>query len=130
MQRHACKCMSDPMRPHGLYNPRNSLGQNTGVGRLSLLRGIFPTQGSNPGLLHCRRTLYQLSHKGSPGILEWVAFSFSSRSSRPRIKLGSPACRRIFYQLSYEGRSNRLPIKKKDQISYDSHLQPCLLEKN
>ena len=79
----------------------------------SLLQGIFPTQGSNPGLLHCRRTLYQLSHKGSPGILEWVAFSFSSRSSRPRIKLGSPACRQIFYQLSYEGRSNRLPIKKK-----------------
>ena len=40
-------------------------------------RGIFPTQGSNPGLLHCRRILYQLSHKGSPRRLEWVAFSFS-----------------------------------------------------
>ena len=36
--------------------------QNTGVGRLSLLQGIFPTQGSNPGLLHCRRILYRLSH--------------------------------------------------------------------
>ena len=35
----------------------------TGVGSLSLLRGIFPTQGSNPGLLHCRQILYQLSHK-------------------------------------------------------------------
>ena len=40
--------------------------QNTGVGSLSLLQGIFPTQGSNPGLPHCRQTLYQLSHKGSP----------------------------------------------------------------
>ena len=40
----------------------NSPGQNTGVGSLSLLKGIFPSQGSNPGLLHCRRTLYQLSH--------------------------------------------------------------------
>ena len=46
--------------------PWNSLGQNTGVGSLSFLQGIFPTQGSNPGLLHCRRILYQLSHKGNP----------------------------------------------------------------
>ena len=43
-----------------------SLGQNTGVGSLSFLQGIFPTQGSNPGLLHCRHILYQLSHQGSP----------------------------------------------------------------
>ena len=42
----------------------NSPGQNTGVGSLSLLQGIFPTQGSNPGLPHCRQILYQLSHKG------------------------------------------------------------------
>ena len=40
---------------------------------LSLLQGIFPTQVSNPGLPHCRQILYQLSHKGSPRILEWVA---------------------------------------------------------
>ena len=48
--------------------PMEFSGQNTGVGSLSLLQGIFPTQGSNPGLLHCRRILYQLSHKGSPGL--------------------------------------------------------------
>ena len=47
----------------------NSPGQNTGVGSLSLLQEIFPTQGSNPGLLHCRQILYQLSHKGSPNQL-------------------------------------------------------------
>ena len=58
--------MSDSLWPHGLYNPWNSLGQNTGVGGLSVLRGIFPTQGSNPGLLHCGPILYPLSHKGSP----------------------------------------------------------------
>ena len=52
------------LRPHGLYSPWNSLGQNTGVGSLSLLQGIFPTQGSNPGLLHRRKILDQLS-KGS-----------------------------------------------------------------
>ena len=97
---------------HGLYSPWNSPGQNTGVGSLSLLQGIFPTQGWNPGFPHCRRILYQLSHKGSkvkvaqscltlcnpmdcslPGssvheilqarILEWVAIPFSGRSSQP-----------------------------------------------
>ena len=53
-------------------------------GYLSLLQGIFPTQGSNPGLPHCRWILYQLSHQGSPGILEQAACPFSSRSSQPR----------------------------------------------
>ena len=53
--------MSDSLWPHGLYSPWNSPGQNTGVGSLSLLQGIFPTQGSNLGLPHCRRILYQLS---------------------------------------------------------------------
>ena len=66
------------------HSPWNSPGRNTGVGSLSLLQGVFPTQELNPGLLHCRWILYQLSHKGSPRILEWVAYSFSSRSSRPR----------------------------------------------
>ena len=60
--------MSDSLWPHGLYSPGNSIGQNTGVGRLLLLQGIFPTQGSNPGFLHCRQILHQLSHKGSPYI--------------------------------------------------------------
>ena len=58
--------MSDSFRPHGLYSPWDSQGQKTGVGSLSLLQEIIPTQGSNPGLLHCRRVLYQLSHQGSP----------------------------------------------------------------
>ena len=53
------------LRPHGLYSPRNSPGQNTGVGSLSLLQGIFPTKGSHPDLLHCRQILYQLSYEGS-----------------------------------------------------------------
>ena len=73
--------MSDSLRSHGLYSPRNSPGQNTGVGSLSLFQGIFPTQGSNPGLLHCRQILYCLNHQGSQGILEWVADPFSRGSS-------------------------------------------------
>ena len=54
------------LRSHGLYSPWNSPGQNTGVCNISLLQGIFPTQGSNPGLAHCRQILCQLSHKGNP----------------------------------------------------------------
>ena len=49
-----------------IYSPWNSPGQNTGVGSHSLLQGIFPNQGSNPGLSYCRQILYQLSHQGSP----------------------------------------------------------------
>ena len=79
----SCSVMSYSLRPHGLYSPWNSPGQNTGVGSLSLLQQIFPTQGSNPGLPHCRQILYQLSQKGSPRILQWVAYPFSSESSRP-----------------------------------------------
>ena len=75
---------SNSLRPQRLYCPWNSQGWNTGVGSLSLLQGIFPTQGSNPRLLHCRWILYQLSHKGSPRILEWVAHPFSRGSSQPR----------------------------------------------
>ena len=62
----SCSVMSDSLQPRGLYSPWTSPGQNTGVGSLSLLQGIFPTQGSNPSLQHCRQILYQLSHRGSP----------------------------------------------------------------
>ena len=106
--------MSDSLQPHGLYSSWNSLGQNTEVGSLSLLQGIFPTQGSNPGLLHCRWILYQLSHNGSPRVLEWVAYPFSSGSSQHRNQTGvSCIAGRVFtnwaireahwYQLSYQG---------------------------
>ena len=76
--------MSDSLWPRGLYSPWNSPGHNTGEGSFSFLQGIFPTHGSNPGLLHCRWILYQLSHQGSPKILEWVAYPFPSKSSQPR----------------------------------------------
>ena len=66
--------VSDSLRPHGLYTPWNSPGQNTGVGSLSLLQGIFPTQGLNPGLPHCRQILYQVSHKGSPYLIETTGY--------------------------------------------------------
>ena len=61
-----CSVVSNSFWPHGLCSPWNSLGQNTGGGSLSLLQGIFPTQGLNPSHLHCRLILYQLRHKLSP----------------------------------------------------------------
>ena len=70
------------------FDPMDCIGQNTGVGSLSLLQGIFPTHGSNPGLPHCRQILYQLSHKESPRILEWVAYPFSRGSSWHRNQTG------------------------------------------
>ena len=76
--------VSDSLWPHELYSPWNSPGQNIGVGNYSLLQGIVPTQGLNPGLLHCGWILCQLSHKGSPRILDWVAYPFSRGSSWPR----------------------------------------------
>ena len=80
--------VSDSSWPHGLHSPWNSPGQNTGVGSLSLLQGIFPTQRLNPDLPHCRWSFYQLSHQGSLRILEWVAYPFSGRSSEPRNQTG------------------------------------------
>ena len=54
--------------PTRLLHPWDFPGKNTGVGCRFLLQGIFPTQGLNPGLPHCRQTLHPLSHKGSPTV--------------------------------------------------------------
>ena len=80
----SCSVVSNSLGPHGLRSPWNFLGQNTGVRSLSLLQGIFPTQGSNTCFPHWRWILHQLSHKGRPRMLEWVAYPFFSRSSWPR----------------------------------------------
>ena len=73
-----CPTLCDPMD----YTVHGTLQARTlELGSLSFLQGIFPTQGLNSGLPHCRQILYQLSHKGSPKILEWVAYPFSRGSS-------------------------------------------------
>ena len=106
----------DYVQPHGLCNsldsPWNSPGQNTGVGTLFLLQGIFPNQRSNPGLPHCRWILYQLSHKESPRILEWVAYPFSSRSSWPRNQTGV-SCIAVGFFTNWDIR----------ETLYDSYIQ-------
>ena len=72
------------LQPPGFSVHGDSPGKNTGVGCYALLQGIFLTQGSNPGLLHCPRILYRLSHEGSPKLLEWAAYPFSRGPSWPR----------------------------------------------
>ena len=68
----SCSVMSDSVQSHGLYSARllcpwDFPGKNTGVSCHSLLQEIFPTQGLNPGLLHCRQILYCLSHQCEHG---------------------------------------------------------------
>ena len=85
-----CPTICHPMdsSPTGSSVHGDSPGKNTGVGCHALLQGIFPTQGSNSGLPHCRLILYHLNHQRSPRILEWVAYPFSSRSSWSRNQTG------------------------------------------
>ena len=113
--------VSNSLWPHGLYSPWNFPGQNTGVGSLSLLQGIFPTQGSNPGPPHCRRILYQLSHKGSPRIQEWIAYPFCSRSAWPRNWTGVSciACRFLTNWAIREAPKLRLTIVLSDKIDFN-----------
>ena len=73
----SCPTLCDPKgySPPGSSVHGDSPGKNTRVGCHALLQGIFPTQGSNPGLLHCRRILYGLSHQWNPRTLEWGAYA-------------------------------------------------------
>ena len=122
-ERESRSVMSDSLWPDGLYSPWSSPGQNTGMGSLSLLQGIFPSQGLNPGLLHYRRILYQLSHKGSPRILEWVAYPFPAELSYPGIKPGSPALLADSYQLNYQGSPSMVCYYKKVPAPW--FTRPC-----
>ena len=102
--------MFDSLWPHGLYSLWNSPGQTTGAGSCSLLQGIFPTQGLNPGLMHCRQILYQLSHQGSPKIHEWVAYPFSRGSSLSRNWTGVSCIAGRFFTGWAASLSNHLSI--------------------
>ena len=70
-RKRSCSVMFYSLQPHALWptrliHPRGFPGKNTGMGCHFLFQGLFPTQGSNPGLPHCRQTLYRLSHQGFP----------------------------------------------------------------
>ena len=88
-----CLTLRDPMdcSPPGSSVHGDSPGKNTRVGCHALFHGIFPTEGSNPGLPHYRWIFYHLSHQESPRILEWVAYPFSRDLPDTGIELGSTA---------------------------------------
>ena len=78
--------LCDPLdgSPSGSSVYGHSPDKNSRVDCHALFEGMFPTQGSNPGLSHCKQILYRLSHQGSPSELEWVAYPFSRGSFQPR----------------------------------------------
>ena len=102
-ERESRSVMSDSLQPHGLFNTWNAPGQNTGVGSHSLLQGIFPTQGSNPGLPHCRHPISSSLHQAPPSMgfsrqEYWSGLPFTSPGDLPdpEIKPVSPALQADF----------------------------------
>ena len=87
----SCSVLSDSLQPCGLYSPWDSPGQNTGVGSLYLLQGIFATQGSNPGFPHCRLILYQQCHREVQECWSWQPSLSPVDLPDSGIEPGSPA---------------------------------------
>ena len=110
----SCPTLCHPVdcSPPGSSVLGDSPGNNTGVGCHALLQGIFPTQGSNSGLLHCSWIFYHLGHQVSPWILEWVAYPFSSGSSQPRNQTGSPALQADSLPAELPGKATQQDIPK------------------
>ena len=105
--------VSDSLWPHGLYSPWNSPGQNTGVGSLSLLQGIYPTHGLKPGILHFRWILLPAEPQGKPkntgvGSLSLLQRTFPTQEWNQ----GLLHCRQIFHHVSYKGSSAQLNNSK------------------
>ena len=96
------KPRSPPLHTDSLLSEPPWKPKDTRVGSLSLLQGIFPTQGSNPSLPCCRRILYQLSHQGSPRILVGSLSLLQGIFPTQELNQGLLHCRRILYQLSYQ----------------------------
>ena len=102
-----CSAMSNSLQPHGLYSPWNSPGQNIGLGSLSLLPGIFPTQALDPALPQWRQIIYQLSHMGIPQNTGVSSLCLLQRIFPTHESIWDLLhCRWILYQLSYQGRTS------------------------
>ena len=114
----SCSVVSDSLRPHGLYSPWNSPGQNTGVSSLSLLQGIFSTQGSDPGLFLCRRILYHLSHRCENWIIK--------KAEHQRIDAFGLWCWRRLLRVPWTARRSNQSILK--EISPEYSLEGLMLK--
>ena len=100
--------------------------KNTAVGCHFLLQGIFLTQGLNLGLPYCRQILYQQSHKGSPRILEWVAYPFSRRYSQSRKQTRVFCIAGGFFTTELSGKPSHCYTYSLQFSSVQSHSHVCL----
>ena len=105
--------------PPGSSDHGDSPGKNTGVGCHAFLQGISPTQGSNPGLPHCRWILYRLNQQERPSKLERVAYPLFRGSSQPRSWTGSPALKTNSFPAE-------LPGKPMSNITTSKSCRLCL----
>ena len=106
-----CLTLFNPMdcSPPGFSVHGDSPGKNAGVGCHALFQGIFPTQGSNPGLLHCRQTVYHLSHQGSPRYCTNTLYTlFPVILTAPQNGIGS-----YYYYPYFTGKEAKNERKKK-----------------
>ena len=108
---------SHGLQPSRLLCPWGFSRQEYWSGLPCLLQGIFPTQGSNPDLPHCGQILYWLSHQGSPGTLEWVAYPFSRGSSQPRNRTGVSCIAGRFFT-SWATRDASCPLRDGKPLQY------------
>ena len=121
----SCPTLCDPMdcslpgsSVHG-----DSSGKNTGVSCHALLQGIFPTQGLNPGLPHCKEIIYPSVHGESPGKNIGVGCHAFLQGIFPTLQ-GLPHCKQIIYQLSYQGSPYLLSCKPEIQPVHSKGDQP------
>ena len=118
--------MSDSLQPHGLYSPWNSPGQNTGVGSRSLLQGIFPTQGWNLGLLHCRQIFLLSEPPGMP--LTSVCAGSVASVMYDSLRLYGLQPSRLFCPWNSLGKNTRVGCHALLQGIFPTQgLNPCLL---
>ena len=115
MKSESCSVMSNSLQPHGLYSPWNSPYQNTGVGNLYLLWGIFPTQGLNPGLLIAGGIFTKWTTREAQEN-EWVAYPFSSGSSQPRNQTGVSRIAGRFFTSQGSQMVKNLPVMRETRV--------------
>ena len=104
----------------------DSPGKNTGVGCHALLQRIFPTQGSKPGLLHCRWILYCLSHQGLCYRM-WLFYRMNSwpeLQTEFKVSLAVPSTFALFFHFTKFPYQKHIPYILKKQRQ---HSQCCLL---
>ena len=123
-----CPTLCNPMgcSPPGSSVHGDSPGKNTGVGCHALLQGIFPNQGWNPGLLHCRWILYCLSHQGSPRTLEWLSYPSPGDLPDSGIEPGSPALQADSLPAELPGKPLDGRHSKLSSDALSSHTVPSL----